>query len=249
VRFRRYNWLDPGAGLLAAVCALVAVGPAADPLRLPGGILLALLLPGLEGGRALVPDQVGPIRRLVLSLALGLAVDVLGGVLLNFTPGGLSTATWASLLGTLAVVASATAWWRHRHRPRPDLPTITRPSRQMALVAIGATLMALAVAAGVVGGRAPAGPGYTQLWTLPSSSGGASAAEIGVHSVEPATDHFSVVVRASSRTLARYAFELAPGRTWTRRLDLPQSRARIEILLYRGSSSHTYRELWLELPG
>jgi hypothetical protein len=185
----------------------------------------------------------------VISLALGLAIDVLGGVLLNFTPAGLTTSSWAGLLAILAVLASATAWWRHRRRARPDLPTITGPSRQMTLAAIGASLMALAVAAAVVGGRAPAGPGYAQLWTIPSSSSSAIVADIGVHSLEPTTDHFSVVVRTSSRTVTRYAFELAPGRTWTRRLDLPQTRARIEVLLYRGSVSHPYRELWLELPG
>ncbi len=247
MRFRNRPWLDPAAGLLAVFSAWAAVGAGGELLRLPAGILLALVLPGLELGRALIAGRVGAVRRLVLTLAFGLSADVLGGVLLNLTPAGLTAKTWAILLGTVTVLAGAVAWCRQRRLADQAGPTLPSPSRQLLFGLVGGALMALALVFAVVGGQASAGTGYVQLWALPRSSG--ATAVIGVHSIEPATARFSVVLRAGASILAHYEFQLRPGATWTRDVRLVKTGARIEVLLYRATSTIPYREVWLGLPG
>jgi uncharacterized membrane protein len=79
--------------------------------------LLLLYLPGYALTTALFPAwRLDGPERLLFSLALSLAVVVLSGLILNWTPWGLQTITWVIWLGaiTLAAGGVALARWRKR---------------------------------------------------------------------------------------------------------------------------------------
>src|SRR5207249_3376625 len=82
------------------------------PSRIPiVGIVLALplvfVLPGYTLTEILFHKRSLDIsHRLVLSLGLSLAIDILGGFMLNLLPGGLQAISWAVLLGLFTAVCS-----------------------------------------------------------------------------------------------------------------------------------------------
>src|SRR4051812_1099491 len=78
------------------------------------GIVLALplvfVLPGYTLTETLFHKRSLDIsHRLVLSLGLSLAIDILGGFLLNLLPEGLQAISWAELLGLFTAVFSLLA--------------------------------------------------------------------------------------------------------------------------------------------
>jgi uncharacterized membrane protein len=93
------------------------------------GILLALLLVFVLPGYTLteVMFHKGALEsshRLLLSLALSLAIDILSGFILNLLPGGLQAVSWAALLGAVTVVFALLAAFLRRGRLYrvPSLP-------------------------------------------------------------------------------------------------------------------------------
>src|SRR2546421_12992924 len=80
------------------------------PSRIPViGIILALplvfVLPGYTLTEALFHKRsLDDSHRLVLSLALSLAIDILGGFILNMLPGGLQAISWTVLLGLITAI-------------------------------------------------------------------------------------------------------------------------------------------------
>jgi len=131
--------------LWAGVLKCAAQAPLPDPIAIIG-ILLALpvvfVLPGYTLSEAMFHKRpLESSHRLLLSLALSLAIDIVSGLILNFLPGGLQATSWAIWLGVVTVVfallAACLRWthtstmyrrgplYRERFRPGPSTP---RPS-------------------------------------------------------------------------------------------------------------------------
>src|SRR5436190_946560 len=93
---------------LAAMNVIWALLPSRIPIV---GIILALplvfVLPGYTLTETLFHKRSLDVsHRLVLSLGLSLAIDILGGFILNLLPGGLQALSWAALLGLFTAVFS-----------------------------------------------------------------------------------------------------------------------------------------------
>ncbi len=107
---------------LPVVVLLAAIGAAAVLSGLNMGLfglVFALLLPGYVFSAALFAELEW-IARLLVSLALSMAVLILGGMLLNLTPWGLTQRTWVVYLLAATGAGILLVLWRRFHDHRSD---------------------------------------------------------------------------------------------------------------------------------
>jgi len=136
---------------LVAATSVIALLPVwfgwPGPLRVPAGLLLGLVLPGLAA-LALLDTDLRPTATLAAAFALSIATLVLVGLVLGAAHLGFAPRTWALTLALLSLVLAAGALWRGRAHDE-------RSSRRRALgvrpgdwgaYALAGTLTVLAVA-------------------------------------------------------------------------------------------------------
>ena len=104
--------------LIAIVMITLLLFPAvvftAGALRIVLGLLFVLFFPGYSMLSALFPRQgsLDGIERIALSFGLSIAVTLLIGFVLNYTPWGISLYPILISVTLFIVVASAAAWYR-----------------------------------------------------------------------------------------------------------------------------------------
>jgi uncharacterized membrane protein len=219
---------------------------------------LALLLPGYALVSALFPNHsLGVAERLMFSLGLSLAIVILGGLALNWTPFGLRASSWAVLLAGITLAASAVALVRRRGQ------SISAPGwlrvgnvgltlRQGLLLGLAAAIVCGAVAVSIIGAERQAYAGFTQLWILPAGGANAeNAVRLGVSNRESTAMEYRLAVNVGGKVVKQWpAIDLEPNEQWEATLVLPPttSVARVEADLYRADAATTiYRHvvLWL----
>jgi uncharacterized membrane protein len=252
----------------AVACALVATLLPWEAVRLVVALPLAVFLPGYAvAAAAFAPYRLDSQRLAMVTLACGLSVICLGGLLLDPLPGGIRTLTWALLLVLVVIGASrAAALRRTRGRPREGRrarsPRGERPRRRNGLrvrpvdAACGALALAAAVAALVIAYTPlPAGDaaGYTALWMLPGHRQVSPTVRVGVISAEQGAEQYRLQVRSGrSQRLRVYRFGLKPGEE--RRFRVPVELAasgstRVAASLYTQSrQDRLYRRVTTWLP-
>src|SRR5437660_56431 len=105
----RQDYLDL---IVAVIIAALNIGWALLPSHIPViGIILALPLVFVLPGYILTElifhkRSLDASHRLIFSLGLSVAMDILSGLLLNILPVGLKAISWAGLLGLLTVMLS-----------------------------------------------------------------------------------------------------------------------------------------------
>jgi uncharacterized membrane protein len=85
------------------------------------GLVFALFFPGYTLLAALYPkrDDLDGVQRLALSFGLSIAVVILSGLFLNYTPWGIRRYSVLFFLLALIIIMSGIAWYR-RHRLPPE---------------------------------------------------------------------------------------------------------------------------------
>lgn len=93
-----------------------AVAFTSGALRIALGLLFALFFPGYTLLSALFPrrDSLGGIERIALSFGLSIAVTPLIGLILNYTPWGISLYPILISVTIFILVTSAIAWYRQQ---------------------------------------------------------------------------------------------------------------------------------------
>lgn len=116
--------LTIAAAMMLLLSGLLGGGTAAAVLRVVAGVPLVLVLPGYALSAVALPDRVRPayinaaVWHGMWIAGLSLATAVLGGLLLNLTPAGLTRAGWTvTLAGTTLVALIAAAIVRTRRLP------------------------------------------------------------------------------------------------------------------------------------
>lgn len=224
---------------VAALCALAA-------LAIPVGILsllfvapLTLFLPGYAIAAAVFARRkIERPQLLVLSLALSLTTLVGGGLLLNYTPGGVRPLPWALLL--VLVVAAGCRAAAVRRIPLPPGRAWRRPPvrrRDAGLAAGGLLLAAIAVGLAMTTLPASDARGYTQLWLLPAPGSSRTEAQVGVRSDEQRATRFDLRIKVGPAASApagatpevtRRSFTLKPGEARVVRVGPPPGAAGTE---------------------
>jgi Protein of unknown function (DUF1616) len=211
-------------------------GPGIAWLRVLAGVSLVLVLPGYAltafARPARSPRRFSPVLwRWLWTAGLSLAVSVLGGLVLNLTPAGLTRVSWTILLTVVTLLAVAAAWLRTRsarpaRQPRPAprsaLRSALRPVPRPAWMAAGYALAALAMAGtatglAVVSGGWQHSPPFAQLWLVP----GTSKATLGVRSAYPGARQFRLVLKNGTHPAGTWDFTLSSGQAWQRAVAAP----------------------------
>jgi uncharacterized membrane protein len=203
------------------------------------GLLLTLplifFLPGYTLSAILhYRRQLDVVHNLILSISLSMAIDIISGFMLNFSPWGLNALTWSSwlcaLVGTFAflsatlrkkrrrtmTISNIRRSWRHPNRHKPSLKALVKLMAPaiMVMAALGmAGVIVLYSAYGAVHQRRP---GFTQLWMVQKDRAGQSCSVlIGVDSFEFRKLTFRVFMTINgSKAQAWWPVIVAPQQSW-----------------------------------
>jgi hypothetical protein len=203
----------------AVVCAALVLALPDGVARVLAGVVLALVCPGYAlTAAAFARHPQEPGVRVVLTLALSIAVLGLGSIIGHVTPGGLTTTGWVVELLVVVLAACLVAVRRAPAGGEPA-PVAWRLPRVRAVDAVLVSLAIVVAGGGVVLARTtlPADDvvGYTQLWMVPASGQDASILRIGVRSAETSPQAYRLEVRVGRRTrVIRSRLVLAPGRVF-----------------------------------
>jgi hypothetical protein len=211
-----------------------------------------LVLPGLALARALFPTRaLSAVELLLLSIALSLAVVVVGSVVLHMTPFGLTTTSWTILLACVTVGATFAThvWVAH---PTGDFASGTRTAEALSAGAhpllrprwvINGALLGLAIGiaiSAVLFARTPLPAkgieGYSALWLLPGDKA-SRRLDLGVQSSELETTRYRLELRVGKTRLHTYRFVLATSDQWTASPRVRRGwKGTVRALLYRASA-------------
>lgn len=224
---------------LAFLAAVAVLTDAPQPLRAVAGILLVLVLPGAALAAAVTHRQPWPAELLMLVTASSIAVVVLGGLLLDRLPDGLTTDSWALALAYATVVVVILAALRRpgralltlRLRPRP----LPRPvGRQIALLATAAALAAAAVGIARAGeASARRETPVVQLWMLQAPGGQTTTLRIGVDARYAGTSLYRLEIRAGGGAPTVWQVPIDGRTEWRAIVEIPNgARQRVDALLF-----------------
>lgn len=206
----------------AGLCAVLALLIPLDGIALVFAAPLVLLLPGYAiTAAAFARRPLAWPQFLLLSIALSLAVLVLGSLLLNYA-GGIHPLSWGLLLVAVVFAACRVAAVRRdktSRGPSWPRPRLRRLEVAMVLAGVAAAVVAIALSSSTV----PVGDaiGYTQLWILPQAGTEGHEVQVGVRSQQQASTDFDLRVRIGADALVRRSFRLAPGETRLIKLRAP----------------------------
>ena len=221
---------------------------------------LVLVLPGYALICALFAKQTpGVPERFIFSLGLSLSLVILCGLILNVTPFGLRAGSWAVLLGSITIGASAIALVRRRGHSGPasgwtGIGWFGFNFRQGLLLGLAALIVVGAVAVSIIGAQHQPRPGFTQLWILPSSGASTkNAVRLGVSNMESTAMHYRLDVNIDGKVVKEWpSIALNPNEKWEVTFVLPSTAStgskKVEADLYRSDTTRTiYRQvvLWL----
>lgn len=228
------------AVVLAFVGAVAALAIPWIPLRGLLGVPLVMVLPGYALSCALFPGALGWTERLLLTGGIGLAAIVLGALVLNSTPWGLSTGSWAVALFCLTAVGAAVAAYRRDRREWPDSTQAQRAPlepRQLGLLAAAALITGTALWLAHTPIPEQSVQGYTLLWAVPDREAGDTHIRVGVQSYEPGATRYTLRIASDGQSLQEFTFDLQPIDEWQGEVTVsPGSAHQVEALLYRADA-------------
>jgi len=257
--------------VLAATLAFLDGPPA---LRLPLGLLAAMILPGLSVCLAIFPrtDDLADAERIGLSFGVSLAAITIIALGLSYTPWGLAftplilaVTVWTVTAMTMRVwrqsslapaarfsIAGSLAQWMERFRRSWKIATTL-----VGLGTLGGTVMAFTL----LTRPAPS----TELFILGSDELDRSypytarpseplSVVVGITSREPEPASFAIVVDAAGSRLATVGpIDIAPGQAWSAPVTfaLPESGKdqAVTFRLFKGEAVESYRfsQLWIDV--
>jgi hypothetical protein len=229
------------------------------PSHLPViGIILSLplvfVLPGYTLTEVLFRKRLlETSHRLVLSIGLSLAIDILGGLILNLLP--LEGISWAVFLGLPTTIFSLLAAYLRRGTPMNGvrLPRLRLTIYEGILFGLAALVIALSIMYDSIGLAQEPRPGFTQLWMLPAAQSGKSCAvRLGVRSFESTSVTYRITMTMNGTQVTTWpAVVLAPQGEWDRLVPILPTAAdavSIEGRLYRlDKPQAVYREVHVTL--
>ena len=249
--------------LVVAALAIIAV---VLVLILPGNnvfghiltLPLVFLLPGYALTAAFPSGETLDIpRRLVFILGISLVIVVIGGLILNLTPFGLSAGSWAVYLSGITLGACIVALLRRQRGSiivsSLRVEDIGFTFRQGLMLGLAALIVLGAFAVSIIGAKQQPTAGYTEL-SIQSANGANTnnAVSLTVSNNESTTMEYRLAVSVNGKLVQAWtSIDLNPNQNWTTTLVLPQSytgSAKVEADLYQANTpTKIYRHviLWL----
>lgn len=229
--------------VLALALAGVAVafaGVQATVIRAPLALALIAVLPGYAITRAVRMRDAGFPAHLLLVLGISVAITGLSGFILNWTPWGLQTRSWAVLLAGITVVAAMIALLRRG--PRLAAQVSVRRERtwrapQTALLLMAVCVVVAAATVSYLGATHQPRKGFTQLWMVPEQSVGPDALRLGISSQETNATRYRLDLRIEGQVVQEWSVPtLQPRQQWQTIVVLPAGATTVEATLYRADT-------------
>jgi uncharacterized membrane protein len=149
-----------------------------------------LFAPGYAMTRLIVSsDRFGALERVVLSLGLSIAVTILGGILLNFSPFGLNVVAFTWLVSLVTITCAVLAW--RKGDQKLTLPRLALRPAHWLWFGLAAILVVSAFALSVYGAQTYQNTAFTQAWLLPADS---AHVTLGLHNDEGHTETYQVTL-------------------------------------------------------
>jgi uncharacterized membrane protein len=249
--------------VLAVVELSILVGPL--PLRVPGGLILGLIMPGLAIAPLVSWPRMESVEKLLFAPALSLPITIISGLVMNAAHVRLTMDSWAVALGLVTGAGLVIRATRDRKRHRrleliPDSePTLSPESCRAASDGHpwvpGLALFTMLAVAGLgitaaflisISGERYRGPGFTELWALPGRSS-RPAVRVGVVSHELRAARYSVLVAVGGRKVLADEFSLRPGQIW-QSTQVVRKPGKVDIWLEKGPSDAIYRHVKIAAP-
>ena len=217
------------AGTILAM--FISLGlPETSLVRVPSGLLLSLVLPGYGITVAAFPGRsFSRGERVLFTFGLSMAVAVLSGIALNWSPWRLNTASFTFFLGGVTLVACVIAVLR-RVRMVPweqvaDLAALednfSQPLRfsplQWLTFGVAGIIAFIALATAVVEAKRNPASDVLQLWMVPTPVEGnpKNTVRIGVRNFEYAnTDYHLQLMRGGYVVQEWSEVKVEQGNTW-----------------------------------
>jgi len=200
-----------GYVVLAMVAACLQMVPWF--IRLPLTLPLIVLVPGHLLLRALdtTPER-DLVDHVMFAIGTSLALAVLVGLALNWSPWGLALPSQALALGGIALVSGVVAW---RRDPAPlALPTLPPWWRVALSLALVAALCGGALAVARAGAAAQPQPGFTQAWLAPVAQAH-HMVQLGLTNHEGSSHRYRLVLSDRHHTTTTWSnLPLADKETW-----------------------------------
>lgn len=228
----------------------------ASVIRIILALPLVFVLPGYTLSEVVFRKRsLNTSERLLFSLGLSLAIDILGGLFLNILPVGLQATSWAAFLGLLTLVFSLLAAYFRREAPvgRARLSRIRLAIYPGILFVLAIAVAIVSIVYAAYGTAHQPFPGFTQLWMLPEVSAGKSCAvRLGVQSFESTSVTYRLAMTANGDSVAMWSsLSLAPQEEWVRLVPIAPSASDniyVDVRLYQADKPVTvYREVHLTL--
>ncbi|GGN62818.1 hypothetical protein GCM10010112_21440 [Actinoplanes lobatus] len=250
------------AGVLAGLTVVSALAVEFGPLALsvPGGLLLAFVLPGLAINDALFRPgrrDIGVVERTILVPALSLAVLVLGGLLLWGAGGTLNRTSWMLVCAVGTLIAIGVAVYRtHTTATVAAAPakatgermTISKQRLIRDVLPLG---LAAVMLAGIgIWSFADSEQTYDIAVTSLSAAPPGAVDPAGNRSVQVTAAGLSasggpytmVVTGTSGEELSKHDITPDTDGDWTGRLTVPADE-RVTVNLFRGGDTAAFRTL------
>lgn len=251
--------------LLLFPAVVFAVGPLRVALSLPFG----LFFPGYTLLSAVFPrrDDLAGFHRTGFSMGLSVAVLILIGVALNYTPMGIEPFTVLGATTLFIVITSAIAWQRQRRLPEADrlrftissvIPgwaAMTVSGRVLSLTLVAAVLTAIGSLGYVISTPQP-GDAYTEFYILTTedraeeyprevSLGDPLELKAVIVNQENRSVSYRIEVRISGETVAEVdAGTLEPGDKWEKVIKffprMPGENQKVEFYLYANGKTEPH---------
>lgn len=227
----------------AAASAIIVAAPVG--VTAPLGLLLIALV-GLVWVRAVHRGPLHGLEMFAAVTAVTLGLLVATALVLNLLPWGLRPTPWAIALALLVTVAAAIAVARMNPQfavpRRPPRPT----GRQAIAIALGISALVGAIAISVVSAGDSDKEHFTELSLVPQgTTRGATSAVLLITNREGATVRYRLRYRTGS-SVSDDKLTLKPGDSY-RHVE-PVRRGAASARLYRGSSTLSYRHVWIGNP-
>lgn len=213
-----------------------------------------LFLPGYALTFAFFGGQfIGAFERLLLSVALSIAVAILTGVALNFTPIGLQSTSWLIALVLVTLCAAVYAFFRRQLPVTTSLrfnPSKVRAGNvflySLAVLLLVVTLLIVRLPTPAIGIE-----GYTSLWVLPIDASHPQFLRLGVGSSELTTDDYRLELQVNGQKVQEWNnIELKPGQNWSAVYDSGTDLRTVklaELSLYRSDQPTVpYRQVHIQ---
>lgn len=253
------NFLRPLAllALTVVIWVLLTIEDLFFPIRLLASLLLIGFLPGYAMFSVLFRrDALNLTDLLAFAAGFSLGITILGGIILNLTPFGLSAEGWRLWLAGFTIIALMISLFRLDNKAAGDgIPATNRrphnlATSQMMIFAAAIVLFGMSLAIAYEGDRNRPTEEFSQLWLFWQDQG-RGIASLGLNNLESQTNEYRVALLSSGTTVHEWDLQLASKEIWQVNYQIPShflsSSSEVRLIVYRAGESEVYRSttLWM----